>query len=143
MVSASMGLPVCSILTMDLAKPLPAMLITSRPILDDEAVVYFMLANKLAHEINPHVLSIAEEMSGLPGLAAPLSNGGLGFDYRMSMGVPDLWIKLIKEKQDQEWDVGHLFYELTTHRPEEKVVSYVESHDQAMVGDKTDNIQAD
>ena len=107
------------------------------PNLDDEAVVYFMLANKLAHEINPHVLSIAEEMSGLPGLAAPLSSGGLGFDYRMSMGVPDLWIKLIKEQQDQDWNVGHLFHELTTHRLEEKVVSYVESHDQAMVGDKT------
>lgn len=107
------------------------------PNLDDEAIVYFMLANKLAHAINPAVLSIAEEMSGLPGLAAPVSSGGLGFDYRMSMGVPDLWIKLIKEQQDQEWNVGHLFHELTTHRPEEKVVSYVESHDQAMVGDKT------
>ena len=107
------------------------------PNLDDEAIVYFMLANKLAHEINPRVLCIAEEMSGLPGLAAPLGIGGLGFDYRMSMGVPDLWIKLIKEQQDQEWHVGHLFHELTTHRPEEKVVSYVESHDQAMVGDKT------
>ena len=107
------------------------------PNLDDEAIVYFMLANKLAHDINPRMLSIAEEMSGLPGLAAPLSDGGLGFDYRMSMGVPDLWIKLIKEQQDQEWNVGHLFHELTAHRPEEKVVSYVESHDQAMVGDKT------
>jgi 1,4-alpha-glucan branching enzyme len=107
------------------------------PNLDDEAIVYFMLANKLAHEINPRVLSIAEEMSGLPGLAAPLESGGLGFDYRMSMGVPDLWIKLIKELKDQEWNVGYLFHELTTHRPEEKVVSYVESHDQAMVGDKT------
>ena len=80
------------------------------PNLDDEAVVYFMLANKLAHEINSHVLSIAEEMSGLPGLAAPLSSCGLGFDYRMSMGVPDLWIKLIKEQQDQDCNVGHLFY---------------------------------
>lgn len=107
------------------------------PNLDDEAVVYFMLANKLAHEINPHMISIAEEMSGLPGLAAPLESGGLGFDYRMSMGVPDLWIKMIKEQQDQDWNVGHLFYELTAHRMEEKVVSYVESHDQAMVGDKT------
>lgn len=107
------------------------------PNLDDEAVVYFMLANKLAHQLNPHVISIAEEMSGLPGLASPLKNGGLGFDYRMSMGVPDLWIKLIKEQQDQDWNVGHLFYELTAHRMEEKVVSYVESHDQAMVGDKT------
>jgi 1,4-alpha-glucan branching enzyme len=107
------------------------------PNLDDDAVVYFMLANKLAHQVNPQVLSIAEEMSGLPGLAAPLASGGLGFDYRMSMGVPDLWIKLIKEQADQDWNVGHLFHELTAHRPEEKVVSYVESHDQAMVGDKT------
>lgn len=107
------------------------------PNLDDEAVVYFRLANRLAHEINPHCLCIAEDMSGLPGLAAPISDGGLGFDYRMSMGVPDLWIKMIKEQGDHQWNVGHLFYELTSHRLEEKVVSYAESHDQALVGDKT------
>ncbi len=107
------------------------------PNLDDEAVVYFKLANRLAHEINPSCLTIAEEMSGLPGLASPIEEGGLGFDYRMSMGVPDMWIKLIKEKQDNEWPVGHLFYELTAHRMEERVVSYAESHDQALVGDKT------
>ncbi len=107
------------------------------PNIDDEAIVYFKLANRLIHEINPNALSIAEDMSGLPGLAAPLSAGGLGFDYRMSMGVPDNWIKLIKEFKDEEWNVGQIFHELTSHRADEKVVSYAESHDQAMVGDKT------
>lgn len=107
------------------------------PNLDYEAVVYFKLANKLIHEINPNALSIAEEMSGLPGLSAPLSWGGLGFDFRMAMGVPDYWIKMIKEKNDEEWEVGDLFYQLTAHRLDEKVVSYAESHDQALVGDKT------
>ncbi|WP_372773717.1 alpha amylase C-terminal domain-containing protein [Mangrovibacterium sp.] len=104
---------------------------------DEEATSYFYLANKLIHEINPNALSIAEEMSGMPGLATPLADGGYGFDYRMAMGVPDYWIKLIKEVADENWDVGHIFYELTSKRMDEKVVSYAESHDQALVGDKT------
>src|SRR5665648_168105 len=107
------------------------------PNIDDEAIVYFKLANRLIHEINPQALSIAEDVSSLPGLASPLIDGGLGFDYRMSMGVPDNWIKLIKEVKDEDWNVGQIFHELTSHRADEKVVSYAESHDQAMVGDKT------
>ena len=104
---------------------------------DVEATTYFYLANKLMHEINPNSLSIAEEMSGMPGLASPLADGGLGFDYRMAMGVPDYWIKQIKEVADEDWDVGQIFYELTSKRMDERVVSYAESHDQALVGDKT------
>lgn len=107
------------------------------PNLDYDAVVYFKLVNELIHSINPNAISIAEDMSGLPGLAAPLEDGGLGFDLRMSMGVPDYWIKLIKEKPDELWEVGDLFYQMTSHRNDEKVVSYAESHDQALVGDKT------
>ncbi|MBP7507520.1 MAG: alpha amylase C-terminal domain-containing protein [Prolixibacteraceae bacterium] len=107
------------------------------PNLDYEAVVYFKLANKLIHQVKEKALSIAEDMSGLPGLAAPLEKGGLGFDYRMSMGVPDYWIKMIKEKKDEQWEVGDIFYQMTAHRMDEKVVSYAESHDQALVGDKT------
>jgi 1,4-alpha-glucan branching enzyme len=107
------------------------------PNLDYDAIVYFKLANKLIHEINPKALSIAEEVSGLPGLAAPLSWGGLGFDFRMAMGIPDYWIKMIKEKKDEDWEVGDIFHQLTAHRMDEKVVSYAESHDQALVGDKT------
>ena len=107
------------------------------PNIDDEAIVYFKLANRLIHECNQNALSIAEDMSGLPGLASPIKAGGLGFDFRMSMGVPDYWIKMIKELKDEEWNVGQIFHELTSHRADEKVVSYAESHDQAMVGDKT------
>ncbi|MFY9151811.1 MAG: alpha amylase C-terminal domain-containing protein [Prolixibacteraceae bacterium] len=104
---------------------------------DQEAISYFIMANRLIHEINPNALSIAEEMSGLPGLATPHKDGGLGFDYRMAMGVPDFWIKMIKEVSDDNWDVGTIFHELTSKRMDEKVVSYAESHDQALVGDKT------
>jgi 1,4-alpha-glucan branching enzyme len=107
------------------------------PNLDYEAVVYFKLANKLIHQVKQNALAVAEDMSGLPGLAVPLEYGGLGFDYRMSMGVPDFWIKTIKEKKDEEWEVGELFHQVTSHRMDEKVVSYAESHDQALVGDKT------
>ncbi len=107
------------------------------PNLDYEAVVYFKLANKLIHQVKEKALSIAEDMSGLPGLAAPLSKGGLGFDMRLSMGVPDYWIKMIKEKSDELWEVGDIFYQMTAHRMDEKVVCYAESHDQALVGDKT------
>ncbi len=107
------------------------------PNVDEEATTYLYLANKLIQSIKPGALSIAEEMSGMPGLACPVEDGGFGFNYRMAMGVPDYWIKLIKEKKDEDWDVGHLFYELTAKRMDEKVVSYAESHDQALVGDKT------
>ncbi len=107
------------------------------PNVDGEAISYFYLANRLIHEINPNALSIAEEMSGMPGLATSIEEGGLGFDYRMAMGVPDFWIKLIKEVADENWDVGQIYYELTSKRMDEKVVSYAESHDQALVGDKT------
>jgi 1,4-alpha-glucan branching enzyme len=104
---------------------------------DEDALVYLFLANKLIHEYNHEALTIAEEMSGMPGLAACTEKMGYGFDYRLSMGVPDFWIKLVKETLDENWDMGKLFYELTQHRPEEKIVSYCESHDQALVGDKT------
>lgn len=104
---------------------------------DNEAVTYLILANKLIKQTKKQSVSIAEDMSGMPGLATPYSFGGLGFDYRMAMGIPDYWIKLIKEKKDEEWDVGEIFYSLTSKRSDEKTVSYAESHDQALVGDKT------
>lgn len=104
---------------------------------DEDALVYLYLANKMIHEFKPGALTIAEEMSGMPGLAADTSIKGYGFDFRLSMGVPDFWIKLVKDTVDENWDVGHLMHELTQHRPEERVVSYCESHDQALVGDKT------
>lgn len=104
---------------------------------DEDALVYLYLANKLIHESVPQAITIAEEVSGMPGLAAPQSIGGYGFNYRLAMGTPDLWIKLIKEVPFEHWNMGHLFYELNSHRVEEKAISYAESHDQAIVGDKT------
>ena len=104
---------------------------------DTDAVTYLQLANELIHEINPNAITIAEDMSGMPGMCIPICDGGIGFDYRLSMGVPDLWIKTIKEYSDDEWDMGKLWYELTSHRPHEKNIGYCESHDQALVGDKT------
>lgn len=104
---------------------------------DGDAIAYLMLANKLIHATKPGAITIAEDMSGMPGLASPNEYGGYGFDYRLSMGVPDFWIKMIKEKCDEDWNVGLIFHELTQARFDEKVISYAESHDQALVGDKT------
>ena len=104
---------------------------------DENAITYLTLANRVAHEVNPRAFTIAEDMSGMPGLASPIEDGGMGFDFRMSMGVPDYWIKLLKERKDEEWHMGDLFYELTNKRAEERTISYAESHDQALVGDKT------
>ncbi len=104
---------------------------------DTEAVTYLQLANELVHEINPCAITVAEDMSGMPGMCIPLAEGGIGFDYRLSMGVPDLWIRLLKEYRDEDWDIGQLWYELTSRRPREKTVGYCQSHDQALVGDKT------
>lgn len=102
-----------------------------------DASTYLMLASELIHSVNPKAVAIAEDMSGMPGMCLPISWGGLGFNYRLNMGVPDLWIKLIKEYRDEEWDMFRLWHELTTRRPGEKTVGYAESHDQALVGDKT------
>ena len=104
---------------------------------DVEAVTYLQLANELIHQLNPHALTVAEDMSGMPGMCIPVEDGGIGFDFRLSMGVPDMWIKMIKECDDYHWDMYKLWYELTGRRPKEKNIGYCESHDQALVGDKT------
>ncbi len=105
--------------------------------IDLDALTYLTLANAVVHSVKPSALTIAEDMSALPGIAASVASGGIGFDYRLSMGVPDLWIKTLKHKADENWDLAELLYELTAHRPEEHTISYAESHDQALVGDKT------
>ena len=104
---------------------------------DVDAVTYLQLANELIHEINPNAITVAEDMSGMPGMCLPIKDGGIGFDYRLSMGVPDLWIKMIKEHTDEDWDIAKIWYELIGRRPQEKNIGYAESHDQALVGDKT------
>jgi 1,4-alpha-glucan branching enzyme len=104
---------------------------------DDDAWVYLQLANRLIHEVNPSAITIAEDVSGMPGCAASIEDCGLGFDYRMAMGVPDFWFKLAAKVSDENWPMAGMFHELTQKRIEEKVVSYVESHDQALVGGKT------
>lgn len=101
-----------------------------------DAVTYLMLASEIIHDKNPNALLIAEDMSGMPGLCLPISHGGIGFDYRLAMGVPDMWIKNMK-KNDYDWNMFDLYYELTTKRPQEKRINYAESHDQSLVGDKT------
>ena len=104
---------------------------------DDNAITYLTLANKLIHEVNPNAITVAEEVSGMPGLALPFEDGGYGFDYRLAMNIPDYWIKLLKEKIDEDWKPSSMFWEVTNRRQDEKTISYVESHDQALVGDKT------
>jgi 1,4-alpha-glucan branching enzyme len=104
---------------------------------DEDAITYLGLANKLIHDCNPNAVTVAEDVSGMPTLAYPFEKGGIGFDFRMSMGVADNWIKWIKEVKDEDWHVGDIFYELTNKRKDEHTISYAECHDQALVGDKT------
>ena len=104
---------------------------------DTDAITYLQLANDLIREVNPHAITIAEDMSAMPGMCLPIRYGGVGFDYRLAMGQPDLWIKLLKEKSDEDWDMWQIYGELTGRRPAEKYIGYAESHDQALVGDKT------
>ncbi|EEB36880.1 alpha amylase, catalytic domain protein [Anaerococcus hydrogenalis DSM 7454] len=103
---------------------------------DIEAINYLQLANELIREVKKDAITIAEDMSAMPGMCLPIKDGGIGFDYRLSMGMPDFWEKVL-EKRDEDWDMGRMWYELSTYRPEEKRISYVESHDQALVGSKT------
>ena len=104
---------------------------------DENAVTYLALANLLIKENNPDAFTIAEDVSGMAGLAAPFKAGGVGFDFRMSMGVADNWIKWIKTLSDEQWSMGEIWWQLTNKRDDEKTISYAECHDQAMVGDKT------
>ena len=104
---------------------------------DEDALLYLGLANIMIKEINPKAITIAEDVSGMPGLAAPAGVGGIGFDFRLSMGIADHWIKWIKERKDEDWSMGEIYYELTNKRADERTVSYAECHDQALVGDKT------
>ncbi len=104
---------------------------------DDNAICFLTLANVLIHALNPHAITIAEEVSGMPGLAVPFKDGGYGFNYRMAMNIPDYWIKTIKELKDEDWKPSSIFWEVRNRRADEKTISYCESHDQALVGDKT------
>ena len=102
-----------------------------------EAVTYLQLANELIRQVNPKAITIAEDMSGMPGMALPIADGGIGFDYRLGMGLPDMWVKTVKDKSDEQWDIFKMWCDMCLRRPGENTVAYVESHDQALVGDKT------
>lgn len=107
------------------------------PDIDEDALAYLTLANELVHRLSSHAVTIAEDVSGFPGLALPVSEGGAGFDYRFAMGVADMWIELTKDVPDEQWPIGKLWHELTNRRRDEPTISYAESHDQALVGDQT------
>lgn len=104
---------------------------------DEDAWSYLALANEVIHAVRPDAMTVAEDVSGMPGLAAPVCDGGAGFDYRMAMGVPECWFKLIRDVRDEDWSIGYLWHELTNRRDDERTVNYAECHDQAIVGGKT------
>lgn len=106
-------------------------------LVDEDAVGYLMIANHLVHTLYPNAITIAEDVSGMPTLCQPVQDGGVGFDYRLAMAVPDMWIKMLKEQRDEDWDMEKMVYTLTNRRWQEKTIAYCESHDQALVGDKT------
>lgn len=104
---------------------------------DTDAVVYLALANRLMHEISKQMVTIAEDVSGMPALCRPVDEGGVGFDYRLGMAIPDKWIELLKGFRDEDWDMGNIVHTLSNRRWMESTVAYAESHDQCLVGDKT------
>ncbi|MDD4101230.1 MAG: alpha amylase C-terminal domain-containing protein [Kiritimatiellae bacterium] len=104
---------------------------------DEDAWVYCNLANRVIHEVRPDAITIAEDVSGMPGIAAPINDNGAGFDFRMAMGVPDCWFRMARDVCDEDWSIGYLWHELTNRRTDEQTINYLESHDQALVGGKT------
>ena len=104
---------------------------------DNDAVTYLQLANTLCHQLNPNAITIAEDVSGMPGLCNPIADGGMGFDYRLGMGLPDFWIKVLKDQQEEQWNMNEFFFTMNNHLPTTKTIAYAESHDQALVGDQT------
>ena len=137
MVSGSTESLLCSITATDLGESFNGYADYFNGHQDDNAICYLTLANEVIHQFNPQAITIAEEVSGMPGLASPFKDGGYGFDYRMAMNIPDYWIKTIKELKDEDWKPSSIFWELTNRRADESNISYTESHDQALVGDKT------
>ena len=104
---------------------------------NNEAVTYLQLANTLIHQLNKDHITIAEDVSGMPGICAPIEDGGIGFDYRLGMGLPDFWIKILKDQRDEDWNMHEFFFTMTNRLYDVKTIAYAESHDQALVGDKT------
>jgi 1,4-alpha-glucan branching enzyme len=104
---------------------------------DWDALKYLQLANELVHQLKPDAITIAEDMSGMPGICRKIKDGGIGFNFRLGMGIPDFWIKYLKEKKDEDWNIHELWSVMTNRRYKERTVAYAESHDQAIVGDKT------
>ena len=104
---------------------------------NDDAVTYLQLANTLIHQLNENYITIAEDVSGMPGICAPIEDGGIGFDYRLGMGLPDFWIKVLKDQPEEMWNMNEFFFTMTNRLCDVKTIAYAESHDQAMVGDKT------
>ena len=104
---------------------------------DNDAVTYLQLANKLIHDIDSQNVTIAEDVSGMPGICAKIEDGGIGFDYRLGMGLPDFWIKVLKDQSDEQWNMHEFFFTMTNRLSDVKTIAYAESHDQALVGDKT------
>ncbi|XP_030255021.1 1,4-alpha-glucan-branching enzyme [Sparus aurata] len=104
---------------------------------DEDSLVYLMLANHILHTLYPSCITVAEDVSGMPALCREVQEGGLGFDYRLAMAIPDKWIQILKELKDEDWDMGNIIHTLTNRRYGEKCIAYAESHDQALVGDKS------
>ena len=104
---------------------------------NNDAVTYLQLANTLIHQLNKDNITIAEDVSGMPGICASVEDGGIGFDYRLGMGLPDFWIKILKDQKEEDWNMHEFFFTMTNRLYDVKTIAYAESHDQALVGDKT------
>ena len=105
--------------------------------INNDAVTYLQLANTLIHQLNKDYITIAEDVSGMPGICAAVEDGGIGFDYRLGMGLPDFWIKILKDQKEEDWNMHEFFFTMTNRLYDVKTIAYAESHDQALVGDKT------
>ncbi|MFI3287381.1 MAG: alpha amylase C-terminal domain-containing protein [Rikenellaceae bacterium] len=102
-----------------------------------DAILYLTLANKLVKSIKPSAITIAEDVSGMPAMASAIADGGIGFNYRLAMAIPDFWIKYLKEVPDEEWNLYEMWETMNSRLSDVKTIAYCESHDQALVGDKT------
>lgn len=102
-----------------------------------DAVTYLQLANHLSHKLRNDFITIAEDVTGMPGLVFPIEDGGIGFDYRLGMGIPDFWIRYVQDVPDEQWSINEIWNVLNDRLHYVNTIAYCESHDQALVGDKT------
>ena len=98
-----------------------------------ESVAFLKAMNTLIPERCPGAMTIAEESTAWPGVSAPVSAGGLGFDYKWNMGwMHDTLQYIERDPMYRRWHHGELTFPMVYAYSEKYVLPI--SHDEVVHG---------